>query len=271
MKKRIHLFAIIILVALLLFSTVLFPYALLIWGMGTIIGNKFSEIFSSSTNLILIFGFILFVIAIYAFIRYVIPAIRYVFRRVGLYISLAKLTLIEGESFKIGRFPFASLFGVGKKSDVIIEDNGKTYHLHFVDVIFPSRRVFTLINRDYYCITKASPGKIETPVLRFQMKNGEVIEVRLPYSRIFWVSSYILSRKGERVVKIPEFEQKENNVHSLLMPVKALWNRVVRDGTILSAHEIERVGDVFYCELDRFKSVIKRDLDIEKPYYEDSL
>ncbi len=271
MKKRLHLILIVVLVALLLFSTVLFPFVLLAWGMGIIFGNKFSETFFNPTNLILIFGFILFVIAIFAFFRYVIPAIKYVFKRVRLYISLARLTLVHGESFKIGRFPFASLFGVSKKSDVIIEDNGKTYHLHFIDVVFPNRRVFTLINRDYYCLTKSSPGKIETPVLRFHLKNGEVFEYRPWRSRVFWVSSYVLSPKGERVVKIPEFEQMDNNVHILLMPVKALRNRTVKDGALLTAHEIERVGDFFYCEMNRFKAIVKRDLDIEKPYYEDNL
>lgn len=206
------------------------------------------EDFTNIVKVIAIIGTGVLAITVSFFV--VLPIVLFVIKRISCYFSLWLICRKHGKKFKITRFPFASLFGINKREDILISFSDEIYCVHFIDMLFRSRRGFILINENEYCIAKMRPdmGGI----------GGGFIKGQYNYPNISAVSS---SPKSYKTYSFPNFDDSRGK-HIIVVhptPNHALTvDRSMPENGMKPIHSGYGVGKIHYFSLVGLKALIKR-------------
>ena len=187
-------------------------------------------------------------IVVFAFV--LLPVLRFIFKRIACYFSLWFSCKLNKFRFKITRFPFASLFGISEKEDVMVSTSDETYCIHFIDMVFRARRGFTLVDEKEYCIAN----------MRVEMGGygGGFIKGRHSFPMIFAISS---TPKSYTTYAFPEFDTSKGK-HIIMVhptPNHALYidRTSDKDGKkeIYSGYT---VGNITYYKAKNFIKLLKK-------------
>ena len=182
---------------------------------------------------------------------FLLPFAFYIVQKLHIYLSLSALAKKRGATLKITRAPFASLFKLGKKPDIIIEMDGVSYHVIFVDILFKNRRLFMWLNEREFCISPISPGPLRkwglTPAK--ESKAHGFFQFFMPFRRQnigFYRDGYIVEGDNNRTKKIP-VQTADPAVEELLVvfpvPVAKLQ---VREHKVCDLDSGNRKGDMTF-------------------------
>ena len=183
-------------------------------------------------------GFLLLVMIV----NHILPMLCFFIGKPISYFDIWRICRKRGYSFRLHRIPFASLGGVGEKSDIEIQTGDKTLHIHLIDIPFPFLRMFLLSNDREYCMHRSLPGKLRG--FAFFVRSGE----------------QEMDPNNYTVYTIPEFPQKETEFHYLVIS-PSYANSFYINGKSMSNITGECVvGNVTVCKMKVLKKRINNEL-----------
>ncbi len=206
----------------------------------------FAEDFVRSFKALAVLGVGLLVLVALFFL--VLPILLFVIKRINCYFSLWLMCRKNGKSFKIIRFPFASLFGVKQEEDIKISSSEETYCVHFIDLVFRARRGFTLINENEYCIAKM---RSDTRGL-----GGGFIKGQYNFPT---VSSHSSVPKAYKTYTFPDFNDSKGK-HIIIVhptPNHCLFvDKTLGDKGIKPIYNGYNIGKIHYYSIRGFKKIL---------------
>ena len=183
-------------------------------------------------------GFLLLVM----FVNHILPMLCFFIGKPISYFDIWRICRKRGYSFRLHRIPFASLGGVGEKSDIEIQTKDKTLHIHLIDIPFPFLRMFLLSNDHEYCMHRSLPGKLRG--FAFFVRSGE----------------QEMDPNNYTVYTIPEFPQNQTEFHYLVIS-PSYANSFYINGKSMSNITGECVvGNVTVCKMKVLKKRLNNEL-----------
>ena len=248
--KRWHKFFITVVVILAVMIIVFFNPVLCL-PLFELVGwfDILTESPSSYTTMALIAG-ILLLLFVSAF--WLLPFLCYIAKKIYIYISLWFTCLSKKHKFKITRVPFASLRRFSAKGDIRITTDEGVINLHFLDLVFVTRKSLTILNDTSYAITKTTRGNAT------QMAKGFVGTSRPVGKRIVVHSEHQeLVGTTDKIKHIAHIEKKSGEIHILIMQTVPVESRVVIDGIARPLASGQSFGTLKFCSLRMLKQSLK--------------
>ena len=150
------------------------------------------------------------------------PLIAFLVKRIYVYVSLVCLCAGRKYKFRMIRAPFASLKKMAANGDIMISSSDGTLHLHFLDVVYPRKRMLTFPNESEYVITPTAQGNIvieggrhPVPVAGSQHQAGHGRFIKR-------ASGYSVQKNKDRTKKLPTVLNRLGERHIIIvqtMPV----------------------------------------------------
>ncbi len=241
-------------IAVLLFFVTIPIWPLLYMGMFNIY-NYFRHGLSDPSFWINMSIFLLIVALFAILIIIILPFLIFLVKRIYTYVSLLFISLSKGYKIKMQRFPFSSLKGISSKEDISINTENGEVCLHFLDIIFPSKRAVTVPNDSEYAITPAY-GKT---VSKFAVVRGDVAsygqsgtEGRGQKFGVLMSSGHVLAKNKDRIRSIPAVNI-ESQKHILIIQSVPVEMKKMKNGELVSLGNGESVGDFTFYDMNCFK------------------
>lgn len=198
-----------------------------------------------------------------------IPFFLYVGQKIYTYFSVWIFCKKKGARLKITRVPFASLFKVGKKPDMIIEMDGVTYHVIFADIVFKSRRLFMWLKEREFCISPVSPGPLRrwgiTPAK--ESKAHRFFLSFMPFRRGtsfgFYRDGYIVEGENNRTKKIPIQTDNSAVEELLVVSQRPIGRMQVREHKLCDLDSGNRKGDMTFLFPSDLKGLLTDEFHVD--------
>lgn len=211
----------------------------------------FAEDFVRITRALAVVGAGVLILVVAFF--FVIPILLFVIKRMNCYFSLWLICRKNGYSFKVARFPFASLFGVKQKEDIKISSSGETYCVHFIDLVFRAHRGFMLIDEKEYCIAKMS--------VEMRGVGGGFIKGQYNFPNVLATSS---SPKSYKIHSFPDFDDNKAKHIIIVHPTPNHCLRVDKmsgDNGMKPIYDGYSIGEIHYYSIRGFNEYLKKKQD----------
>ena len=249
--SKLFLIICITIVVLVLLTVFTWPLALLLFG--DIYG--YCQALLTNTSLWLTFGVVVaLVVALFVFIRFILPMFVYALKKIFIYISLFNICIFSKYQFKLKRNPLASLTKMSDSGDILIIANKKTFCLHFIDIVFPSHRALTIPNDKYYIVTHSLPSRIS--------RYGGSIGANMSGARTiaFGATEHSLEMNSDMQKSFPKVVLEDKVRHVLLIPNMPVEAKYVKNGSRISLSSGEKIGNIIYCSVSYLKKELKNKL-----------
>lgn len=248
---RLLRFTAITLVIILCFAYPCFRICIRVWaGMRAYFGDVSASLFS----LLLVLG----TLAIFALIViFILPCVIYFLKRIFTYLSLAWVCLLSKNRFRMPRVPFASLFRMSEKGDIVLRTEKGELYLHFIDILYPARRALTFPNGKEYVITPTFQSRISKlgGGRGFGPRNNGVFV-------LFWNTESELKKRGDRIKSLPNIEESPNARHILLLSSSPAHATCVQNGATMPLSSGQPIGAMIYCNVRHVKKELKKQLHV---------
>lgn len=249
-RKRLIITAVVLSIVILLI-VVSWPLPLLLFS--SIYGHLKALLSNSSLwmNAGIVFSAIF---ALIVFIAFVLPVLIYFVKKSFIYASLLIICVCSGYKLKLKRSPFSSLKGMSCTGDLMIETKNKIFYIHFIDIIYASRRALTIPNAFEYVITPVTPSRIS------RLGGGATPNMSGKRTLAFVATEHSLDKNSDNVKKFPPISITNNEEHILLIPTTPadLKFRVSDSNTSLSSGQ--KIGSMTFCSVDYLKKGLKNKL-----------
>ena len=217
------------------------------------IAEIFSVLFVTQVPLYflcVILGLLVFAIAI----LFLLPFCTYVFSKVLTYISIWFVCWKEGYSCKLSRVPFAAIKGVKENADIEIMMKEKKIYVHFVDVPFGFRKVFTLVDGTRYCVSSTTPGGTKRigGHLGANFSGG-------PTAAFIGRGNNIANDK-ETYKAVPEFKSIPGEYHYLVITPGYVSARTIAENSAKELSAETSIGGITVCKAKTLKKRLKNQL-----------
>ncbi len=240
-------------------------FALLTWPLPLMVfGNLFAGLagfftytaFWSSVGVVLAI-----LLAVVLFIIFIWPWIAFTLKRIYVYVSFAGLCVRRKYRLRMVRAPFASLLKMNTHGDITISTVDGVLHLHFLDIVYPRKRMLTFPSEGEYVITPVAQGKIlregvanPVPVAGSQLQAG--------HRRIIWrASEYSVQRNKDQVKKLPTVSEQAGERHIIVMQTLPVDVRLIQaGGGKISVTNGTSVGNFTFCTVRHVKKGLKNQL-----------
>ena len=187
---------------------------------------------------VVIGGFVLFVI----FVNQILPMLCFFISKPLTYLSIWCICLKKRYSCCFRRPMFASLAGVGERSDIEIKAKDKTLHIHFIDIPFPFLRIFLLVNDREYRMHNSDPGKLRG------------------FGGFISPGEREMDPKKYTIYTMPEFPQNETESHYLVISPAYANAFFISDKLMRSVSGECTSGSVTVCKLKVLKKRLGNEL-----------
>ena len=234
------------------------PLPLALFGelFGWLNGLISHETFWSSVGVVI--GILL---ATVLFGIYVWPIITFTAKRIYVYLSLALLCISRRYKFRLNRIPFASWRRMNDDGDITISAKTGTLHLHFLDIIYPRKRLLTFPNENEYAITRIKQGNIvreggshPVPVAATQQNSGH-------RRFIFRATGYSMQKNKECVRKLPTIEKQSIEKHFIIVQTRPVdVFKVVTNSGRSPVSNGSPIGAFCFCTVSHLKKGLKHQL-----------
>ncbi len=233
------------------------PLPLMLFGdlFAWLIGFFSHTIFWSSVGVVLAI-----LLAVVLFILFVWPWVTFVVKRIGAYISLAFLCAGRKYKLRMVRVPFASLQKMNTNGDITISTADGVLHLHFLDIVYPRKRMLTFPIESEYVITPVAQGKIiregvgnPAPVAGSQLQSG--------HRRVIWrASGYSVQKNKDRAKKLPTVAEQTGERHIIVVQTLPVDANLIRDAGKVPVTNGTSVGKFMFCTVRHLKKGLKNQL-----------
>lgn len=222
-----------------------------------IIGSVFSPVFSKNSmdrfinvciqngvpetilTIAAVVGGFIFLIA---FVNQILPMLCFFIGKPLAYFKIWCICLKKRYSCRFRRPIFASLSGVGERSDVEIKTEDKTLHIHFIDIPFPFLRMFLLVNDREYRMHRSVPGKLRG------------------FGGFIRPSEHEMDPQNYTIYTIPEFSKNETESHYLVISPSYANSFFISQNLMLSVTGECASGNVTVCKMKVLKKRLKNKL-----------
>ena len=189
-----------------------------------------------------------------AFIDHIIPMIYFFISKPFKYLAIWWICRKNGYSCRFHRPPFASMWGVCERSDIEIQMDKKTLHVHFIDIPFPISKMFLLFNDREYRIHKTIVGKIKRDgVIRGPNMSGQKVGV-------IRSGAIEMDEANFDAYIIPEFPPKGTEYHYLVIDPSYADAYFINDKTMLTVTGECLSGNLILCKWKILKKRLKNKL-----------
>lgn len=201
-------------------------------------------------NLAFVLGAILLAV-ILAF--WLIPILIYVFKKLCIYVSLRCICLSRKHKFKALRMPFASLKCVSPKGDIRITTDEGDIYLHFLDIVFTTRRALTILDDRSYSVTRTGRGPAS------HLGRGHINGYSVPYGKTWIVHAEHQELVGgtDKIKHIEPIETKDGEVHLLIIQSVPVESRALVDGALKPLVSGQSFGTLRFFSIKMLKQALK--------------
>lgn len=183
---------------------------------------------------------------------WILPILIYAVKKICIYVSLWSICLFRKHKLKIVRAPFASLKRVSSTGDIrIITDEGTVY-LHFLDLIFITRRALTILSDTSYAVTRTTRGDAS------HLGRGH-IGAKVPFAKTFIVHSERQTLEGDtdKIKHIEKIEKNDGEVHILIMQSLPVESRILIDGAVKPLTSGQEFGTLRFYSTRMLKQALR--------------
>lgn len=226
-----------------------------------VFGDMFKAYFGAAIEngahivLLLLIACPLALILMRAFVDHIIPVLCFFIGKPFKYLAIWLICRKNGYSCSFHRPPFASMGGVCERSDIEIQMDKKTLHVHFIDIPFPISKMFLLFNDREYRIHKTIVGKIKRDGVIGRGPNMSGQKVGVIRS-----GAIEMDEANFDAYVIPEFPPKGTEYHYLVIDPSYADAYFMSDKTMLTVTGECLSGNLILCKWKILKKRLKNKL-----------
>lgn len=200
-------------------------------------------------TLALILGALLLLVI---FALWILPVLIYAVKKLYIYISLWFICLFKKHKFRLTRMPFASLKRLSSKGDIRITTNEGVVYLHFLDLIFTTRRALTILSDTSYVVTRTTRGDAS------HLGRGH-IGTKVPFAKTFVVHAERQTLEGDsdKIKRIDAIEKNDGEAHILIIQSLPVESRILIDGAVRPLTSGQDFGALKFYSLPMLKKGLR--------------
>lgn len=201
-------------------------------------------------NLAFVAGAILLLV-VFAF--WVLPMLVYAIKKLYIYASLRLICRSKKHKFKALRMPFASLKRITPEGDIRITTGEGAIYLHFLDIVFPTRRALTILDDRSYSVTRTGRGPAS------HLGRGHISGYSVPYGKTWIVhaENQELIGGSDKIKHIEPIQKKDGEVHLLIMQSIPVESRALVDGALKPLVSGQSFGALRFFSVKMLKRALK--------------